>query len=49
MADGRILFRIAPWIILFPGLTLAVAVLAINLLGDGLRDLVDPASAGRER
>jgi peptide/nickel transport system permease protein len=49
MADGRILFRIAPWIILFPGLTLAVAVLAINLLGDGLRDLVDPASADRER
>lgn len=44
MADGRILFRIAPWIILFPGLTLAIAVLAINLLGDGLRDRFDPAS-----
>ena len=44
MADGRILFRIAPWIILFPGLTLAIAVLGINLLGDGLRDRFDPAS-----
>jgi peptide/nickel transport system permease protein len=44
MADGRILFRIAPWIILFPGLTLAVAVLAINLLGDGLRDYFDPTT-----
>lgn len=44
MADGRILFRIAPWIILFPGLVLAVAVLAINLLGDGLRDHFDPAT-----
>lgn len=42
MADGRILFRVAPWIILFPGLTLALAVLAINLSGDGLRDLLDP-------
>jgi peptide/nickel transport system permease protein len=45
MADGRALFRIAPWIILFPGLTLAVAVLGINILGDGLRDLLDPRTA----
>lgn len=45
MADGRILFRVAPWIILFPGLVLAIAVLAINLLGDGLRDHFDPATA----
>jgi peptide/nickel transport system permease protein len=44
MADGRILFRIAPWIILFPGIMLAIAVLAINLLGDGLRDRFDPAN-----
>jgi peptide/nickel transport system permease protein len=44
MADGRILFRIAPWIILFPGIILAMAVLAINLLGDGLRDRFDPAN-----
>lgn len=45
MADGRILFRIAPWIILFPGLVLAIAVLAINLMGDGLRDHFDPATS----
>ncbi|WP_249780600.1 ABC transporter permease [Bradyrhizobium sp. dw_78] len=44
MADGRILFRIAPWIILFPGAVLAFAVLAINLLGDGLRDQFDPTT-----
>jgi peptide/nickel transport system permease protein len=49
MADGRILFRIAPWIILFPGLTLAVAVLAINLFGDGLRDHFDPATSKAAR
>jgi len=46
MADGRILFRLAPWIVLFPGIMLAIAVLAINLLGDGLRDRFDP---GNER
>jgi peptide/nickel transport system permease protein len=44
MADGRILFRIAPWIVLFPGIMLAIAVLAVNLLGDGLRDRFDPAN-----
>jgi peptide/nickel transport system permease protein len=49
MADGRILFRIAPWIILFPGLILAVAVLAINILGDGLRDYFDPATGRASR
>lgn len=49
MADGRILFRIAPWIILFPGLVLALAVLAINLLGDGLRDHFDPATSKAPR
>jgi peptide/nickel transport system permease protein len=44
MADGRILFRIAPWIVLFPGIMLAIAMLAVNLLGDGLRDRFDPAN-----
>jgi peptide/nickel transport system permease protein len=38
-------FRIAPWIIAFPGLFLAMMVLAINLLGDGLRDVLDPKSS----
>jgi peptide/nickel transport system permease protein len=45
MADGRILFRIAPWIILLPGAVLAIAVLAINLVGDGLRDQFDPRTS----
>jgi len=48
MADGRILFRVAPWIILFPGMTLSIAVLAINLFGDGLRDLLDPRASIHE-
>jgi peptide/nickel transport system permease protein len=42
MAEGRSFFQIAVWIILFPGLFLAITVLAVNLLGDGLRDALDP-------
>lgn len=40
MAEGRTYVQLAFWIILFPGLFLAVTVLAINLVGDGLRDLL---------
>lgn len=42
MAEGRTFFRIFPHNILYPGLFLGVTVLAINLLGDGLRDALDP-------
>lgn len=42
MAEGRALFQLAFWIILFPGLFLAVTVLGFNLIGDGLRDGLDP-------
>ena len=42
MAEGRALFRIFPHNILFPGVFLAVTVLAVNMLGDGLRDMLDP-------
>jgi peptide/nickel transport system permease protein len=48
MAEGRSYFTLAPWMILFPGGALAVVVLSVNLLGDGLRDLLDPR-AGRPR
>jgi peptide/nickel transport system permease protein len=40
MAEGRTYVQLAFWIILFPGLFLAATVLAINLVGDGLRDLL---------
>jgi peptide/nickel transport system permease protein len=40
MAEGRAYVQLAFWIILFPGLFLAVTVLAINMIGDGLRDLL---------
>jgi peptide/nickel transport system permease protein len=42
MAEGRSLFRIYPHNIFYPGVFLAFAVLAINMLGDGLRDTLDP-------
>ena len=47
IASGRAFFQLAPWIIFFPGLMLALAVLAINLVGDGLRDSLDPRIARR--
>jgi peptide/nickel transport system permease protein len=42
MAEGRALFRILPHNISFPGVFLAATVLAVNILGDGLRDMLDP-------
>lgn len=42
MATGRHYFQIAPWIIGFPGIFLSVLVLSINILGDSLRDSLDP-------
>ena len=42
MAEGRTLFRVFPHNILYPGIFLAFTVLAINILGDGLRDTLDP-------
>ncbi len=49
MADGRVFFQIKPWIILFPGMCLALMVLTVNVLGDGLRDTLDPRIARRMR
>jgi ABC-type dipeptide/oligopeptide/nickel transport system permease subunit len=42
LADGQTFLVTAPWVAVFPGLALLAAVLAVNLLGDGLRDLLDP-------
>jgi peptide/nickel transport system permease protein len=47
MAEGRSYFEIKPYLILFPGLFLSLTVLAVNLLGDGLRDALDPRLARR--
>jgi peptide/nickel transport system permease protein len=45
ISESRIFVQIAFWTVLFPGLFLAVMVLAINILGDGLRDMLDPRTA----
>lgn len=47
MAEGRSVFQVAYHIILYPGIFLSIAVLAVNLLGDGLRDALDPRLARR--
>ncbi|SEF65943.1 peptide/nickel transport system permease protein [Bosea lathyri] len=45
MAEGRALWQVRPHIILFPAIFLSITVLAVNLLGDGLRDSLDPRLA----
>ena len=40
--EGRTYLETAPWISVFPGLAIMIAVLAFNLIGDGLRDILDP-------
>lgn len=47
MAEGRVLFSQAPGNVLFPALFLVPTVLAINMLGDGLRDVLDPKFSKR--
>jgi peptide/nickel transport system permease protein len=47
MAEGRALFRVFPHNILFPGIFLAATVLAVNIMGDGLRDSLDPRLRNR--
>jgi len=47
MAEGRALFRLFPHNILFPGIFLSLTVLAINVIGDGLRDTLDPRMSKR--
>src|SRR5438270_7566109 len=45
MAEGRALWQVKPYIVFFPALFLSVTVLAVNLLGDGMRDALDPRLA----
>ena len=45
LAEAQTLMFEAPRLAVFPGLAIAIAVLGLNLLGDGLRDLLDPRLA----
>jgi len=42
LSDGRAFLRIAPWVVIAPGIAIMLVVLGLNLLGDGLRDASDP-------
>ena len=47
MAEGRALWQVKPYIVFFPAVFLSITVLAVNMLGDGLRDALDPRMAKR--
>jgi peptide/nickel transport system permease protein len=47
MAEGRALWQVKPHLVFFPAVFLSITILAINMLGDGLRDAVDPRMAKR--
>jgi peptide/nickel transport system permease protein len=47
MAEGRAVWQVSPHIVFFPAAFLSATVLAVNLLGDGLRDALDPRMAKR--
>jgi ABC-type dipeptide/oligopeptide/nickel transport system permease subunit len=42
IADGQALYELAPWLVFIPGFLIFVTVLSFNLVGDGLRDALDP-------
>ena len=47
MAEGRALWQVKPYIVFFPAVFLSITVLSVNLMGDGLRDALDPRMAKR--
>lgn len=42
LSQSTTYFQTAPWLVVFPGLAISLAVLAFNLFGDALRDFLDP-------
>ena len=48
ISDGREFLRNAPWVSTFSGAAIMITVLGFNLMGDGLRDLLDPRLRGEE-
>jgi peptide/nickel transport system permease protein len=47
MADGKSLWQVKPYLVFIPATFLTATVLAVNLLGDGLRDALDPRMGDR--
>jgi len=48
LSESRGISEMAPWLMLFPGLAIMLGVLGFNLLGDGLRDILDPRLRGQK-
>ncbi len=46
LAEGRLYIQQAPWLVLYPGVAIMLTVFGLNLLGDGLRDVLDPKLRG---
>ena len=46
--QGQSYYRTAPWLVIYPGLAIMTTVFAFNLLGDGLRDALDPTQRGND-
>jgi peptide/nickel transport system permease protein len=46
LSDGRVLMELAPWLVVMPGIAIVLAILGFNLLGDALRDVLDPKLRG---
>lgn len=49
LQESKGVLQKAPWTVIFPGLAVVLCVLSLNLLGDGLRDYLDPRTAGRKK
>jgi peptide/nickel transport system permease protein len=49
ISDGRVYLRTSPWVAIAPGVMIMLIVMAFNLFGDGLRDLLDPKLRGSKR
>ena len=49
LQGSKAVLQKAPWTVIFPGLAVVLCVLSLNLLGDGLRDYLDPRTAGRKK
>jgi peptide/nickel transport system permease protein len=46
LAEGRLYLQQAPWLVIYPGAAIMLTIFGLNLLGDGLRDLLDPRLRG---
>ena len=46
LSEGRLYLQQAPWLVLYPGVAIMITILGLNLLGDGVRDLLDPRLRG---